>query len=172
MTKWASKPINKLRGKKLISSLLLLFILLFFLSSKEALVLSDVFTGEVLAVFSAAKGFSIAYTHSVERSEVIESYLLENGRLLLIETWLHSYGAGLPATTEYDFEIRPEGFHIYNINQYFDEVIYRSGKGLANHRLLIGKKEYLFAEFSRPGEAILFRPQKVSRWKLLLGGVH
>ena len=172
MTKWASKPINTIRGKKVLSSLLLLLIFLFFISSKQTLLLSDAFTGDELVSFSSGKGFSVAYTHSVERTEVIENYSFEKGGFTLTDTWFHSYGAGLPATTEYDFEITPEGFHIYNINKYFEEVIYRTGKRRANHRLLIGKKEYLFAEFSRPGQAVLFRMEKEPRWKLLLGGVH
>lgn len=114
----------------------------------------------------------MAYTHSVELTEVIENYRLNGDALILTDTWFHSYGAGLPATTEYDFEITPEGFHIYNINQSFKEVIYRTGKHRARHRLLIGKREILFTQFSQPGEAVLFRSEKYPRWKLLLGGVH
>lgn len=136
------------------------------------MVLRDALTGEDLAFFPASQGFSIAYTHSVERSEVIESYRFEKEGFLLTDTWFHSYGAGLPATTDYDFEITPQGFHIYNINQYFEEVVYRTGRHIAQHRLLLDKKEYLFAEFSRPGEAVLLRLEKLPRWKLLLGGVH
>ncbi|HZK09695.1 MAG TPA: DUF1850 domain-containing protein [Clostridia bacterium] len=123
-------------------------------------------------LFLAKDGFSISYTHSVERTQVIEKYRFENDGFVLSDTWFHSHGAGLPSSTDYDFETSSEGFHIYNINQYFEEVIYRSGKKIADHHLLMGEKKYPFTEFTRPGSAVLFRVEKVPYWKLFLGGVH
>lgn len=156
------------RGGKILVSFLLFLTLIFFFSSKvDGLLLSD--EEDELAFFST-KSFSVIYTHSVERTEVVENYRLDQGKLILTDTWFSSYGAGLPATTEYDFEITEDGFHIYNINKIFEEVIYRSGKKLANHRLLIGDLEYKLEDFNSPGQVIIFSVIKLPRWKIYLGG--
>ena len=100
--------------------------------------------------------FTVAYLHSVELSEVKEVYRLSNRQMILTETVFSSYGAGLPATTEYPFEITDDGFRIYQINQVIDPLVYRTGAERADHRLLIGKKVIPFLEFSQAREGVVF----------------
>lgn len=166
--KWELAIKSNRRGKILGSSLILSLFLFFLLSSRPRLLLLDQ-DYKRLADFRP-EDFSIIYTHSVERTDVRENYRIEAGKIILTETYFSSYGAGLPATTKDDFEITEDGFHIYNIDREFEEVIYRSGKKLANHRLLIGEKEYRLSDFNRPGQLIRFTVEKLPRWKTYLGG--
>lgn len=162
--------VTKSRGGKIFLSFLLLSLLLsfFFVYPVSVLRLSDS-QGNTLAIFPP-EDFSVIYTHSVERTDVKESYHIQGDYILLTDTWFSSYGAGLPATTQYDFEISPQGFHIYNINKSFEEVVYRTGQKIAQHRLVIGDREIYFSEFSDPGQAVGFSLGKSAPWKLYIGG--
>jgi len=63
----------------------------------------------------ADEAFDIIYTHSVQLSPVTERYHInKSGELILDETLFSTYGAGLPATTPYDFEITEDSFRIFN----------------------------------------------------------
>ncbi len=161
----------KLRGGKvLIPFLLLVLILFFFIYPTGVLEITDS-SSRTLALFPLGE-FSVIYTHSVEKTDVRENYRIQAGEIILTDTWFYSYGAGLPATTEYDFEITPQGFHIYNINKGFEEVIYRTGKKIAEHRLLVGSREIYFSHFSHPGQAVNFHVGRQPRWKLYIGGSY
>lgn len=105
--------------------------------------------------------FSIIYTHSVQLTEVIETYDIHGEKIILKESYFKSYGAGLPATTPYSFEITDRGFRIYNINETMDNLIYRTGAEIANHRIIIGNEEYKFLDFSKPRSGIKFRIKRI-----------
>ncbi len=117
--------------------------------------------------------FEVFYTHSVELSEVREIYQIDTKgeNIILKETLFSSYGAGLPATTKYDFEKTDDGFRIYNINEEFKEVVYRTGAVRANHKLFINNEEYEFLDFSKPMQAIKFSVEKISFIRYLTGRV-
>lgn len=100
--------------------------------------------------------FTVAYTHSVERTEVREIYRTQKNDIYLEETFFSSYGAGLPATTPYSFEMTDEGFRIYDIHLLMDPLVYRTGAVRAHHRLLLGSRETAFLDFSLPTEALAF----------------
>lgn len=101
--------------------------------------------------------FGIIYTHSVQLSPVTERYHIDKtGDLILDETLFSTYGAGLPATTPYDFEITEDSFRIFNIQLKMDHLVYRTGAVRANHRLLIRDQDIPFITFSSPGQAVEF----------------
>lgn len=140
--------------------LLIIFLLVFFLPVK-VLLATDYKTDKYIKSWRIKEDrFSIIYTHSVELTEVIETYAIEGDKIILEESYFKSYGAGLPATTPYSFEITHRGFRIYDINQVMTNLIYRTGER-ANHRLILGNNEYRFLDFSKPRSGIKFSIKKL-----------
>ncbi|QGG48623.1 DUF1850 domain-containing protein [Heliorestis convoluta] len=71
----------------------------FLLPSQLYLVIKEKDRGSLLFSVAIEKGdwFSHRYIHSVERSEVIEKFKIdEKGQILAMESWTSSFGAGLP----------------------------------------------------------------------------
>lgn len=106
--------------------------------------------------------FTIKYTHSVQLTEVTETYRVERKDIVLLESYFHSLGAGLPATTPYKFEITKEGFRIYDINEKIDYLVYRTGAQRANHKLYINNKIYNFLDFSQPRTGLKLTTEKLT----------
>lgn len=141
----------------LVLGLIIAFLFLY-LNSVKALKAEDFKTGENLKVWQVenGSGFQIHYTHSVEKSLVVEKYKVAENTLKLVETEFKSYGAGLPSTTEDKFEITEDGFRIYDINGNYPSVIYRTGAEGADHRILINNKEDRFLDFSKERAGVEF----------------
>lgn len=95
--------------------------------------------------------YTIRYIHSVMKTPVYEHYrALPDGRMMLTETIFSSYGAGLPETTTNKFEMTDKGFRIYDINQPFDFIVYRTApvETGADITLILQNQEYSFLSFS------------------------
>lgn len=176
-----NKELNKLKTRKSISKgvlllkliLLLLFTSLIFylLYPVDILKARDFKTEEILGKWILKeKIFTVAYTHSVMLSEVTETYGIQDGKIILLESSFKDFGAGLPATTPYDFEIDEERgvFRIFNINEEIKPLIYRTGAERANHRLIVDDKEYEFLSFSQPREGVEFTSEREGRLKYIL----
>ena len=101
--------------------------------------------------------FTIEYTHSVQLTPVTETYNIDGYNIILKETTFKSYGAGLPSTTPYKFEITSNGFRIYDINEKMDYLVYRTGAERANHKLIYENKNYDFLNFSKPRAGVRFK---------------
>ena len=127
-------------------------VLILWLIPIKVLSATDYKSGKYLKSWAVKDGenFGIKYTHSVELTEVIENYLIKDDKIILKDTYFKSYGAGLPATTPYKFEITEKGFRIYDINEEMENLIYRTGAERANHRLFLRNKEFEFLDFSEP----------------------
>jgi len=137
----------------------------------RVLLASNYKTGEYLKSWPIKQGeeFDVEYTHSVQLTPVIEVYAInEIDNIVLKESYFYSYGAGLPATTPYEFEITEKGFRIYNINQIMNNLVYRTGAVKANHKINIRNKTELFLDFSEPREGIKFTVQKISLLSYLM----
>lgn len=152
-------------------SLLFRFLFLFFaiiliisVIPMKVLLASDMITGDYLRSWRIGSDnrFTIKYIHSVERTPVWEVYTIDSGEIVLRETIFQSFGAGLPSTSPYDFEVVEEGFRLFNIDQKMTNLIYRTGAVRANHQLIIGDKIYPFVEFSQPTEGVRFESKKIS----------
>lgn len=100
--------------------------------------------------------WTISYTHSVMLSEVTETYEIQNNKIILVESTFKDYGAGLPASTPYNFTFDKETglFTISNINEEIYPLVYRTGATRANHEILINNHSYDFLSFSNPKEAV------------------
>ncbi len=170
MTKYGGRGIGGfsntfLRYKRSFLLIVLIFSVTIFLLPIRVLLASDHKSGQYLKSWSITNGskFDIEYTHSVQLTPVIEIYSVgKEDKFLLEESYFYSYGAGLPSTTPYDFEITQEGFRIYNINETMDNIIYRTGAVRAQHKIKIGKKIYSFLDFSNPGTGVKFTVQRIS----------
>src|SRR5690625_5055305 len=88
---------------KVIIGIVLIIIILFLIPIK-VLMVEDYSNNEYLKAWRIDESFAISYIHSVELTEVLEIYSVEDENMVLKETYFQSYGAGLPATTPYDFE--------------------------------------------------------------------
>jgi hypothetical protein len=152
--------------KIILLPLLISFILLNLIPI-DVLIARDFRNNQYLKSWKISDGeiFTIAYTHSVELTKVSEIYQIENGRIKLTDTYFKSYGAGLPATTEYKFEVTEDGFRIYDINEVVENLVYRTGAVRANHSILINGKEYKFLDFSQPREGVKLECDKISAFK-------
>lgn len=124
---------------------------------------SDYKTGEYIKSWRVRSGdsFTVEYTHSVQLTTVTETYIIDDMDIILVESFFHSLGAGLPATTPYKFEIGDGTFRIYDINENMDYLVYRTGAERANHKLKLGNKVYKFLDFSKPRTGVRLRVEKV-----------
>lgn len=153
--------------------ILVFFIIILFLYMIypiKVLEISNYPDNEVLQYFSINNNsyIGVIYTHSVEKTETSEWYKINNDKIILMEQRFKSQGAGLPSDSLYDFEKYKDGYRLYNINKEMIDIIYRTGRVVANHKLDIDGKEYNFREFSSPGEAIIFRIKNISRYKVFI----
>ncbi|WP_138160497.1 DUF1850 domain-containing protein [Peptoniphilus catoniae] len=164
-----SKIVGK-EGLKAFFAILLVLIIGLSLVNTDALILRDKITGDLLAVRRLKKDsyIGIIYKHSVMKTQTSEWYRFEDGKLILMEERFRSYGAGLPAQSKYKFKHDKNGFKLYDINEPFEEVVYRTGAVIANHRLSIDGKVENFLDFSEKREAVAFTVEKLPIVKFLI----
>ncbi|MDR7869779.1 MAG: DUF1850 domain-containing protein [Tissierellaceae bacterium] len=148
---------NTLSIKKISIFLLLLVIFLTFIPVK-VLLATNYKTNYYIKSWRIKDNdtFLIEHTHSVQLTTVSEKYLVSGQDIILIESIFHSFGAGLPATTPYKFELVNGGFRIYDINEKMENLVYRAGAVKANHRLIYNDKQYDFLNFTEPRTGVKF----------------
>ncbi len=100
--------------------------------------------------------FGIQYIHSVEQSPVLENFLVKGKDIRLQDTYFHSYGAGLPATTPYKTEITEDGIRVYDIDLKIDNLTYRTSSQGREHKLILRDKDYMFLDFSKHRTGVRF----------------
>lgn len=139
--------------------------LVFFLYPIKTLQIIDSQTNKYLKSWRIKNGdnFTIEYIHSVEKSPVLENYIVDGKDIILLDTYFQSFGAGLPATTPYSFEKTEEGFRVYDINEKIDNLIYRVGAAERNHKLILKNREYKFLDFSEHKMGVKLEVQNMTR---------
>lgn len=153
---------NTLSIKKILISGIILIGILFFLPIK-VLLASDYKTADYIKSWRIKDGniFIVEHTHSVQLTTVSEKYLIDGQDIILTESYFQSFGAGLPATTPYKFELVEDGFRIYDINEEMKDLVYRAGAVRANHRLIYNDKQYDFLDFTEPRTGVKFSIDKM-----------
>lgn len=149
---------NTLSHYNIIFFVLILLMLAISLWPIKVLVATNFKTGEYLKSWKVRNGeiFGIEYIHSVERSSVIENFLIDGGRIILQDTYFQSYGAGLPFDTPYKSEITEKGLRVYDIDLEIEKLVYRtSGQG-NNHRIILRDRDYMFLDFSTHRTGVKF----------------
>ena len=114
---------------------------------ERLLVVEDAETGERLLAVPVAEGTTVAlnYTHSVEKTPVLDVYAVDGTELEMVRMEFRSYGAGLPAradvtVTENDtFVFDPEGSY---------EELYVTPGPIAGHELVVGDRVYDLVDLS------------------------
>ncbi|QLG60491.1 DUF1850 domain-containing protein [Halorarum salinum] len=98
-------------------------------------------------------GFVLEYTHSVEKTPVVETYELRNGSLVMTRMEFSSYGAGLPSTA--DVNRTDDGAFVFEPNAETEELYVSPGE-IAGHELVVDGERYDLVELSG-GETVRFR---------------
>lgn len=103
-----------------------------------------------VAVFDAAQGLpiTIEFTHSVQKTPVIEELAFDAGEFVLLRTRYKSLGVGLPFDAG-DGNFRREGdwFIMDDMNRRFKSLELRTGKG-TRLKITVGGREYqLYKKF-------------------------
>ena len=95
----------------------------------ERLVLQSAGQPDRFIEIGDTKTFSLRYTHSVEKTPVIESFrILDNGKLLLFSTAYKSYGVGLPSLPEEGTLSVSDGWLLLeNLHREYPEIKLRVG---------------------------------------------
>lgn len=148
---------------KIVLLILIVFLFISFIPIK-VLLATDFKTNRYIKSWIIEEGgsFTIEYIHSVELTPVSEIYIIKDDKIVLTESYFKSYGAGLPSTTPYKFEVTDKGFRIYDIDQVMENIVYRTGTERANHRLIFKGKEYVFLDFTKPRSGVKFNVKNIS----------
>lgn len=106
----------------------------------RTLVVEDAETGETLLSVPVSDGTPVAleYTHSVEKTRVLDGYVVDGTQLTMTRMEFRSYGAGLPARANVTTE---NGSFVFDPEGSYDELYVKPGR-IAGHRLHVGEETY------------------------------
>lgn len=99
----------------------------------------------------------ISFTHSVQKTPVIEELELRNGEFVLLRTKYKSFGVGLPFdANDGKFYHDGEWFIMDDMNRHFKNLELRTGKGTQLKITLDGHEFELYKKFP-PGTKIIVK---------------
>ncbi|ELZ76919.1 hypothetical protein C455_14057 [Haloferax larsenii JCM 13917] len=106
----------------------------------QALVVEDAETGERLKTVPVEENTTVAleYTHSVEKTRVLDAYAVQDGTLVMTRMEFKSYGAGLPARANVTTE---NGSFVFDPQGSYRELYVKPGH-IAGHKLHVGEHTY------------------------------
>ncbi|MCJ7855744.1 DUF1850 domain-containing protein [Lachnospiraceae bacterium NSJ-143] len=145
----------------------LLFYLLFS-PGNTVLVLADCDTGNVYTCFDVSDGdeFSIAFIHSVNKSEVREYYTIYSDEIYLEKCLYSDFGAGVATEIEdgQSLSYTEDGkMLISNIHMRIDKLSYIVGT-VSDHILYINGKEISLRALCGKNSPVEFNVKKVGRF--------
>ena len=110
--------------------------------------------------------FSLRYTHSVEKTPVVETFRVrEDGILLLVSTAYKSYGVGLPSLpSEGKLTIRDGWFVLENLQREYRDIRLRVGPEAAV-LLEQDQQSHPLHEWSQAGSLVIIR-QELSKKRI------
>ena len=119
---------------------------------------------------AALQGFSISYTHSVNKGRVHDFYRCDGKTLLLWRTDFVSYGAGIPEAGESPgavFSVTPEGYSISNMNRRLEKLVLAVGL-VAEHSITTTHGERFLKELFAPQTSLIVEVKRVPLLPYLL----
>ncbi len=145
--------------KNLLRTLIIIsiLILLLFLCYPKVYIVTE--NNRVLSshLLLPGEGFTFKYTHSVEKTTVIEEYQLNwSGKLIMTETRFKSYGAGLPLETE-NFSTEGEFFILRDMDIKLPQVRIRVSR-TPGQSITFEKDSCQLQNLARPGQVIVVKP--------------
>ncbi|CAJ1004060.1 hypothetical protein QO009_003378 [Brevibacillus aydinogluensis] len=108
--------------------------------------------------------FAIRWTHSINRTPVVETYRVQNGQIILSELTFQDYGIGMETQLADDEQLISENglFRIVNMHRAYPALHLFIGQVRANHTLLFSGREIPLADVDNPGAAVTIRVEKRS----------
>lgn len=104
---------------------------------------------QTVAVVNSAENLplTINFTHSVQKTPVIEELEFKNGEFVLVRTKYKSQGVGLPFDAGDGTFHRDGEWFIFDMNRHFKDLELRTGKGTQLTVILDGKTYELYKIF-------------------------
>ncbi|WP_135830013.1 DUF1850 domain-containing protein [Halorussus halobius] len=111
------------------------------------MVVADAETGERLLAVPVTEGTTVAlnYTHSVEKTPVLDVYAVDGTELEMVRMEFRSYGAGLPARA--DVTITENGTFVFDPEGSYERLHVTPGR-VAGHELVVGDRTYDLVDLS------------------------
>ena len=150
--------LNALRNHILLLFLCCFFLLIAGCSRPDRLILESPGQAERFIELGKTKVFSLRYTHSVEKTPVIEFFeILPDGRLVLTSTAYRSYGVGLPSLPE-EGKLTVSGgwFLLENLHREFPDIRLRVGPE-AGVSIELNDKNYPIHQWYPAGSLVTIR---------------
>lgn len=124
----------------------------------------------IYSIKAVNQGFSINYTHSVNKGRVHDYYrILKSGQLELYKTRFVSYGAGIPEPYETqgaDFLVTEDGYIIENLNRALPQLVMAVGV-IAEHSVTVGETEFFLKDFFKPQTSLVFQVKRLSLLQII-----
>jgi len=110
-------------------------------TAEKTLLVTDAETGRALLAVSVSNGtfVGLEYTHSVEKTEVLDGYRVNGTRLEMTKMVFNSFGAGLPSRVEVNRT--GDGSFVFDPNGTY-ESLYVAPGDVAGHELVVGDRRY------------------------------
>ena len=126
--------------KKLILAAVALIFLFLTTSQTKIFIGTD---SKTISVVNAQENLplTIKFTHSVQKTPVIEELEYRNGEFVLIRTKYKSQGVGLPFDAGDGTFYRDGEWFIFDMNRHFKDLELRTGKG-TNLTIILGSRTY------------------------------
>ena len=108
--------------------------------SGQALVVETADGGDELLRLPVEENTTVAleYTHSVEKTRVLDAYAVRDGELVMTRMEFQSYGWGLPAQVDVTQE---NGSFVFDPEGSYEELYVKPGR-IAGHELHVGTETY------------------------------
>ena len=124
----------------------------------------------IYSIKAVKEGFSVNYTHSVNKGRVHDYYrILKSGQLELYKTRFLSYGAGIPEPYETQvaaFLVTKDGYIIENLNRTLPQLVMAVGV-IAEHSVSLGQREFFLRDFFKPQTSLVFQVKRLSLLQII-----
>ena len=119
--------------------------------------------GKMVLSTRALSGFTISYTHSVNKGRVRDYYLVQDGMIVLHKTEFVSYGAGIPEAYETagaEFTVTKSGYAITGLDRRLRQMVMAVGV-IAGHSFSAGDNDVPLTDYFEPQTSLVFEARKV-----------
>ena len=145
--------------------------LFFFVPLARKFIILDYNTNQILYLSDVNSGdrFSIAYTHSVNKSPVEDQFIIDNEyNIMLFKSISKSFGAGIPSTFANDEKVEffEDRIEVSFNNRMIDKLIVNIGT-ISDHRFMMNGKSIRLNELSNPKANLYFSAGRVTLFQLL-----
>jgi len=96
-------------------------------------------------VYLESETFELHWIHSIEHEEWYEVYEIQDGNLLLTETYFKTFGAGVPSDSDEPPEITEDGFVKFTVNDTYPELHMNVSENVKT-KIIQNGQEYLLYE--------------------------